>query len=390
MRRDRRGGDGGGRAAGAAVAGRRPPGGRVLRPRRGRQDHGVGRHRPAGGPGRAGGPAWSPSTRPGGWPTRSGVESLHQRPGRGAGATGRAHLARAHARHQGHLRRPGRPLRPDPRTGRGHPANRIYQNLTGAAVGHPGVHGDGEALRADRGGRLRHRGGGHARRPATPSTCSTRPAGSPASSRTACSGPCSCPTRAYLRALSVATQALLRTISKVAGAEIVQDAVTFFQAFAGHGGGLPHPGRGPSASCWPTRPPPTCWSPRPGPTPSRRPPTSPTGWPTPGSTPAALVVNRVHPHFGPRADADAEAPAGSDLAALVEQPRAGSSGIADERRRATPTWSSGWRPAPVGPDAAAADRRPRPRRPGRGGRPPSAPPPWRIGPGRPTRAGGVG
>jgi anion-transporting ArsA/GET3 family ATPase len=41
------------------------------------------------------------------------------------------------------------------------------------------------------------------------------------------------PTRAYLRAVSVATQALLRTISKVAGTEIVQDAVTFFQAFEG-------------------------------------------------------------------------------------------------------------------------------------------------------------
>ncbi len=41
------------------------------------------------------------------------------------------------------------------------------------------------------------------------------------------------PTRAYLRALNVATQALLRTISKVAGADIVQDAVAFFQAFQG-------------------------------------------------------------------------------------------------------------------------------------------------------------
>jgi anion-transporting ArsA/GET3 family ATPase len=41
------------------------------------------------------------------------------------------------------------------------------------------------------------------------------------------------PTRAYLRAVSVATQALLRTISKVAGADIVHDAVAFFQAFEG-------------------------------------------------------------------------------------------------------------------------------------------------------------
>ena len=41
------------------------------------------------------------------------------------------------------------------------------------------------------------------------------------------------PTRASLRVLSIATQALMRTISKVAGAEIVQDAVAFFQAFEG-------------------------------------------------------------------------------------------------------------------------------------------------------------
>jgi anion-transporting ArsA/GET3 family ATPase len=41
------------------------------------------------------------------------------------------------------------------------------------------------------------------------------------------------PTRVSLRAVGLATQALLRTISKVAGAEIVQDAVSFFQAFEG-------------------------------------------------------------------------------------------------------------------------------------------------------------
>jgi anion-transporting ArsA/GET3 family ATPase len=41
------------------------------------------------------------------------------------------------------------------------------------------------------------------------------------------------PTRMSLRAVGVATQALLRTIAKVAGAEIVQDAVSFFRAFEG-------------------------------------------------------------------------------------------------------------------------------------------------------------
>ena len=41
------------------------------------------------------------------------------------------------------------------------------------------------------------------------------------------------PTRMSLRAVGMATQALLRTIARVAGAEIVQDAVGFFQAFEG-------------------------------------------------------------------------------------------------------------------------------------------------------------
>jgi anion-transporting ArsA/GET3 family ATPase len=41
------------------------------------------------------------------------------------------------------------------------------------------------------------------------------------------------PTRAGLKFMGVAAQALLRTISKVAGADIVSDAVSFFQAFEG-------------------------------------------------------------------------------------------------------------------------------------------------------------
>ena len=41
------------------------------------------------------------------------------------------------------------------------------------------------------------------------------------------------PTRAYLRAVSLATQALLRAVSKVVGTDMVQDAVAFFQAFDG-------------------------------------------------------------------------------------------------------------------------------------------------------------
>jgi anion-transporting ArsA/GET3 family ATPase len=41
------------------------------------------------------------------------------------------------------------------------------------------------------------------------------------------------PTRVYLKAVNVATRTLLRTISRVVGSEVVQDAVAFFQAFEG-------------------------------------------------------------------------------------------------------------------------------------------------------------
>ncbi len=41
------------------------------------------------------------------------------------------------------------------------------------------------------------------------------------------------PTRAYLKAMTFAANALLRTIAKVAGSEIVEDAMAFFRAFEG-------------------------------------------------------------------------------------------------------------------------------------------------------------
>jgi anion-transporting ArsA/GET3 family ATPase len=41
------------------------------------------------------------------------------------------------------------------------------------------------------------------------------------------------PTRAYLRAVNVAAQAFLRTLTKVVGGEVLQDAIAFFQAFDG-------------------------------------------------------------------------------------------------------------------------------------------------------------
>src|SRR5438270_8330059 len=41
------------------------------------------------------------------------------------------------------------------------------------------------------------------------------------------------PTRAYLKAVNLATRTVLRTTSRVVGTQVVQDAVAFFQAFEG-------------------------------------------------------------------------------------------------------------------------------------------------------------
>ncbi len=41
------------------------------------------------------------------------------------------------------------------------------------------------------------------------------------------------PTRGFVKAINVAAQAFLRTVSKVVGGDVVEDAVTFFQAFDG-------------------------------------------------------------------------------------------------------------------------------------------------------------
>ncbi len=124
------------------------------------------------------------------------------------------------------------------------------------------------------------------------------------------------PTRAYLRAVSVAMQALLRTISKVAGADIVRDAVSFFQAFEGMEEGfrtradhmrklLADPS---TAFVLVTSP--------------RADTVEEAGWFADrlnelGLAVEGLVVNRVHPSFGPHS-ALPSAPPDSALAALVD------------------------------------------------------------------------
>jgi len=142
------------------------------------------------------------------------------------------------------------------------------------------------------------------------------------------------PTRAGLRAVGVATRAVLRTIAKVAGAEIVDDAVAFFQAFAGMEDGFRTRARTVRALLMD---PATAYvlvtSPRPD-------AVEETAYfagklEDTGVTTAGLVVNRVHPRFdggepaaaaltgavpdgsAPTPPAVPVVPEGTDLAAMV-------------------------------------------------------------------------
>ena len=106
------------------------------------------------------------------------------------------------------------------------------------------------------------------------------------------------PTKAYLRVLGVATQALLRTISVAAGAELVADAVAFFQAFAGMEDGFSERARAVKAvlEAEGTRYV-VVTSPRPDAVAEAR--FFAQKLADAGTTVTAMVVNRIHPSFGP-------------------------------------------------------------------------------------------
>lgn len=125
------------------------------------------------------------------------------------------------------------------------------------------------------------------------------------------------PTRASLKVLSVATQALLRTMSKVAGAEMVDDAVAFFHAFAGMEAGFDERAAAVRTLLLdPTTAYVVVASPRSDAIAEaqylmeqveER-----------GASISSLVMNRVHPHFVDDLVSQPQAPLGSALAVLVE------------------------------------------------------------------------
>jgi anion-transporting ArsA/GET3 family ATPase len=154
------------------------------------------------------------------------------------------------------------------------------------------------------------------------------------------------PTRLSMRAVNFATQALLKTVSRVAGAEIVQDVVAFFQAFQGMEVGfderagavralLADPGTAyvvvtspradaiEEASFFADRL-------------AER-----------GITPAGLVVNRIHPRFAGPATPLPDPPAGSALSALVAN-LSELDEVADREEDAFAHLAERMAPAPIG------------------------------------------
>ncbi len=124
------------------------------------------------------------------------------------------------------------------------------------------------------------------------------------------------PTRAGLKAVSIATRALLRTISKVAGAEIVDDAVAFFQAFGGMEEGFRDRAKAVRALL---ADPATAYvlvtSPRPDAVEEAEYFAGKLA--DTGIVPAGLVVNRVHPRFGGEELSFPVSAADGNLAAIV-------------------------------------------------------------------------
>ncbi len=154
------------------------------------------------------------------------------------------------------------------------------------------------------------------------------------------------PTRLSLRALNIATQALLKTISRVAGAEIVQDAVTFFQAFAGmevgfdeRAGAVRELLADPLTAYLVVTSPRTDALEESGYFAARL--------EERGVRTAALVVNRIHPRFASPAVTLPDAEPGSALAVLVDNLRELES-IADREERSFADLAAMTAPAPVG------------------------------------------
>ena len=172
------------------------------------------------------------------------------------------------------------------------------------------------------------------------------------------------PSRGIVKAVNVAAQTFLRTVSRVVGGDGGRRRRRVLPGVRGHGGGVPRSGRPGSTSCWP--PTSTAFvlvaSPR-------RDTVDEAHFfadrlHEAGIAVRGLIVNRVHPAFGrrsTRADADGPSGHGAAAAATARGPRpwparrsAGSTATSPTSRRCraasrptSPGWPRPWRRRPV-------------------------------------------
>ena len=289
--------------------------------------------------------AWSPSTRPSGWPTPRARRAHRTRR-----AAGRGRLARravgADARHQEHVRRPRRQerrVRPSrPRTSS---TNRFYRNISGA------LSGTQEYMAMEKLYELHEDGDFDLIVVDTPPTRNAldfleAPRRLTRFLDHRLYRVLMAPTRGIVKAVNVAAQAFLRTVSKVVGGDVVRDAIAFFRPSTAWSRG---------SATGPTRVL-ELLSRRvdrvragrraPRATSSRRPRTSPSKLAEADIPVRALIVNRMHPRFSD-ASPDAMTRAGQDLRrhrprrALRQPGRLPHRGVA-ARRRTWPAWPSRW------------------------------------------------
>ena len=301
-----------------------------------------------------------------------GLEGLSNEPGQVAGRLARRAVG-ADARHQVDLRPPGHHLRRRPGAGRADPREPLLPEHLRRPVGHPGVHGHREALRAAPRPRLRPRRGRHPADPQRP-RLPRRPEPAGPLPRPP---PLPHPDDADPRGDEggVGGRPGVRPVGHQGGRRRgVRRRHHLLHRLRRHGAGVQGAGRRPSRPSSPTSAPPSCWSPHPAATPSRRPGSSPPSWPraaSPSGPSSSTACSRASAtataagHRRPGRDARRARRSAASTGNLADM-----QAVADREEHHLADLAAEVAPAPVIRVPLLADRRPRPRGPRPGRRPP--------------------
>ena len=250
-------------------------------------------------------------------------------------------------------------------------ANRFYRNISGALSGTQEYMAMEKLYELHDEHRLRPRRRRHAADPQRPRLPRRAPAADPVPRPPPLPDADGARPAGIVKAVNVAAQAFLRTVSKVVGGEVDRRRHRLLPGLRRHGGGLQRPGRRACSSCCrDRRRPRSCWWRRP----ARDTVEEATFFAAEagrGRHPVrALIVNRMHPRFGDGlAEADARAgrarsPAPTSAASTPTWPTSACVAAREEEHLAG--LAERVAPAPVVRVPFLPHRRARPRRPRRG------------------------